>query len=247
VAAGISLPIMKTQRKQQRSINSISTGRWTAYMAAAAASTFAGVGSAEAEIHYSGNVSVELTGDAVASLPLSNGASLVFQNIYQSTAEQTFTLLLKGAISGSARGDGFYVSNLPPRKNVSAGRFFSVAGNPNHGVLIQTSLYGPFSPFFGPNRGFVGFRFNVGNGTQYGWARIYTKLDGNRHVHDVIRDYAWGDVGDAISTGQKQSLQPANANSVPGSLGLLAFGAQGLDAWRTQWTQKSADFVTRLH
>jgi hypothetical protein len=40
-------------------------------------------------------------------------------------------------------------------------------------------------------------------------------------------------------TGQKHSLQPANANSVPGSLGLLAFGAQGLDAWRTQCPEKS--------
>jgi hypothetical protein len=236
----VILALMKTQRKQQRKHNSISTGRWTAY-AAAAASTFPGAGAADAEIHYSGDVSVQLTGDAVASLPLSNGASLVFQNIYQSTALQTFTLLLKGAISGSARGAGppyIYLSNLPPGKNVSAGRFYSVAGNPNHGVLIQSSLYGPFSPFFGPNRGFVGFRFNVGNGTQYGWARIYTKLDGNRHVHDVIRDYAWGDVGDAISTGQKLSLQPANANSVPGSLGLLAFGAQGLDTWRAQHMPK---------
>jgi hypothetical protein len=228
--------LKKPNRKRQ--IGSICTSRWTTYAAAGAASALTCANSAEAEIHYSGNVSIQLTGNAQASLPLSNGASLVFQNIYQSTAEQTFTLLLKWAISGSARGDGFYVSNLPPRKNVSAGTFFSVAGNPNHGVLIQTSLYGPFSPFFGPNRGFVGFRFNVGNGTQYGWARIYTKLDGNRHVHDVIRDYAWGDVGDAISTGQKLSLQPANANSVPGSLGLLAFGAQGLDTWRAQHMPK---------
>ena len=70
---------MKIQRKSDRKINAITPGRWTAYMAAAAASTFAGVGSAEAEIHYSGNVSVELTGDAVASLPLSNGASLSFK------------------------------------------------------------------------------------------------------------------------------------------------------------------------
>jgi hypothetical protein len=233
---------MTRQAKQQRLVISLSTRRWTAYMAAAAASTFAGAGSSEAEIHYSGNLSLELTGDAVASLPLNGGASLVFQNIYQSTAEQTFILLLKGAISGSARGLGppyIYLSNLSPVKNVSAGTFYSVAGNPNHGVLIQSSLYGPFSPFFGPVRGFVGFRFDVGNGTQYGWARIYTKLDRHDRVHDLIKDYAWGDPGDTIFTGQTHSFQSANASAVPGSLGLLAFGAQGLDAWRTQGRENS--------
>lgn len=232
---------MKTLRRKPITA---SNARWLAYATAGAATALTGNPSAEAEIHYSGNVSIELTGDAVASLPLSNGASLIFRNRFISAFAQTFTLLLKGAISGSARGADYgfgyiFLSNLPPRNDVSAGRFFSIADNPNHGVLISTSLYGQFSPYFGPVRGFVGFRFNTGNGTQYGWARIYTKLDSNFHIHDLIKDYAWGDVGDAILTGQKHSLEPANANSVSGSLGLLAFGAQGLDAWRTQRMPKS--------
>ena|GEM_PF-1057785 len=240
----LTLCPVKTQNKFDGKINSITNGRWTAYAAAAAASTFAGAGSTDAEIHYSGEVSIELTGNAQASLPLSNGASLIFQNIFISPSQQTFTFVLKGAIAGSARGyfqffSHVLISNLPPRNNVSAGRFFSIADNGNHGDLISTSLYGPFSPYFGPNRGFVGFRFNTGNGTQYGWARIYTKLDSNNHVHDLIKDYAWGDVGDAILTGQKHSLQPAQADLVAGSLGLLAFGAQGLDAWRRQCTPPS--------
>jgi hypothetical protein len=73
---------------------------------------------------------------------------------------------------------------------------------------------------------------------QYGWARVEGR-NINFHVHSLIKDYAWGDVGDAISTGQKESLQPVNANSIAGSLGLLAFGAQGLDAWRAQRTPES--------
>jgi hypothetical protein len=236
---------MKTQKKQQRSINAISTGRWTAYMAAAAASTFVGVGSTEAEIHYSGHVDVQLTGNAQASLPLSNDASLVFENISPgSTFWQDFTFVMKGVISGSAWGDDYgfsriFLSKLPLGENVSAGRFLSVTGNPNHGVLFTNWSDGQFAANTGRVRGFVGFRFNTGNGTQYGWARIETKNPGNNHTRDVIKDYAWGDVGDAILTGQTQSFQPANANSVAGSLGLLAFGAQGLDAWRTQRTQKS--------
>ena len=98
-----------------------------------------------------------------------------------------------------------------------------------------------FSPIIGSEVLLVSDSIPVGKGTQYGWARIKTARDADYRVHDEIKDYAWGDVGDAILTGQKQSLQPANANSVPGSLGLLAFGAQGLDAWRTQRTQNSTD------
>ena len=131
---------MKTQKKQQRSINSIAPGRWTAYMAAAAASTFAGVGSAEAEIHYSGHVAVELTGNAHATLPLSNGASLYFENINGgSTFLQWGTFLVTGVISGSARGSDqhysrIFLHNLPRGVNVSAGRFYSVARNPGFGA-----------------------------------------------------------------------------------------------------------------
>ena len=211
-------------------------------MAAAAASTFAGAGSGEAEIHYSGDVSIKLTGNAQASLPLSNGASLVFENIFGgSTFVQQFHFLMKGVISGSARGyfhsgDITFLSNLPQGEDVSADRFYSVAGNPGFGALIHFWSGGAFAP---PARGFVGFRFNTGNGTQYGWARIQTRNDSNDHVHDLIKDYAWGDVGDAILTGQTHSFQPVSANSVPGSLGLLAFGAQGLDAWRMQRMPKS--------
>ena len=212
-------------------------------MAAAAASTFAGAGSAEAEIHYSGNVSIRLTGNAQASLPLSNGASLVFENGYGGSYYlQAASVLMKGVISGSARGYNLgatgrnLLSNLRRRENVSAGTFLSVTGNPGRGILFSFET-GGFKP---DAMGFVGFRFNIsGNGTQYGWARIETRRDLQGRLRFIIEDYAWGDVGDAILTGQKQSLQPASANSVPGSLGLLAFGSQGLDAWRAQCPEKS--------
>jgi len=139
------------------------------------------------------------------------------------------------------------LSNLRPRENVSAGTFGSVAGNPVHGVLISFWSDGSFAPpEFGRVRGFVGFRFNTGNGTQYGWARIQTKDDSNNRIHGIIEDYAWGDVGDAILTGQTHSLQQGNENSnelgtgqesddsAPEleSLGGLALGAAGLLALR---------------
>ena len=212
-------------------------------MAAAAASSFAGAGSAEAEIHYSGNVLIRLTGNAQASLPLSNGASLVFENIFSgSTFLQHFYFSIKGAVSGSAREGRRtrWLFNLPARENVSAGGFYSVAGDPDRGIIFTFFSDGYFQPYYG-TRGFIGFRFNTGNGRQYGWARIETKRDANYNAHETIKDYAWGDPGDVILTGQKHSSESANANSVLGSLGQLAFGAQGLDAWRAQRTQNSTD------
>jgi hypothetical protein len=235
--------------KTLRAIKSVSLSekRWLAYATAGVAGAFGLSSSAEAEIHYSGLVNIALTGNAQASLPLSNGASLFFQNInFGSTFEQFFFFEMEGVISGSARGDRFLggsveLSNLPFGENVSAGRFYSVAGNPNHGFLFMNWSDGEWAANTGRVRGFVGFRFNAGNGTQYGWARVETKNPGNNHTRDVIKDYAWGDVGDAISTGQTQSLQAANAESVPVSLGLLAFGAQGLDAWRWQRPMPKCD------
>jgi hypothetical protein len=218
---------------------SLSETRWLAYATAGVAGAFGLSSSAEAEIHYSGNVSITLTGNAHATLPLSNGASLYFENINLGSTFEQFFFLMKGVMSGSARGSDqhysrIFLHNLRSGVNVSAGRFYSVTGNPNHGVLFTNWSDGEFAANTGRGRGFVGFRFNTGNGTQYGWARIETKNPGNNHTRDVIKDYAWGDTGDPILTGQTQSLQQGNVNSIPGSLGLLAFGAQGLEAWRTQ-------------
>jgi hypothetical protein len=219
---------------------SLSEPRWLAYATAGVAGAFGLSSNAEAEIHYSGNVFIHLTGNARASLPLSNGASLVFENVFGgSTFLQDFYLLIKGVISGSARqsfrtASFNWVSNLPLGENVSDGTFGSVAGNPVHGVLIGFWSDGAFAPpQFGRIRGFVGFRFNTGNGTQYGWARIQTTNDNNNRIHDDIKDYAWGDPGDRIRTGQKSSAgDMVDTVTDSGSVGLLALGAAGLVAWR---------------
>ena len=66
------------------------------------------------------------------------------------------------------------------------------------------------------------------------------------HNNYVVKNYAWGDVGGQIKTGQKKLPEdktpsaPAaatNAGAAPlsgaeGSLGLHALGAVGLQAWR---------------
>src|ERR1044071_230055 len=122
--------------KTLRAINSVSLSetRWLAYAAAGVASAFGVSSSAEAEIHYSGNVFIPLTGYARASLPLSNGASLVFENFGGSTFWQDFDFLMKGVISGSARKGVIHnwLADLPSGENVSAGEFYSVAGDPGY-------------------------------------------------------------------------------------------------------------------
>jgi hypothetical protein len=213
----------------------IAEARWLAYATAGVASAFGLSSNAEAEIHYSGDVSIKLTGNAHASLPLSNGASLEFRNIFEgSTFLQDFYFLMKGVISGSAREGSIHhwLLDLPPGENVSAGTFRSVAGNPDRGIIFTFWSDGYFQPYYG-TRGFVGFRFNTGNGTQYGWARIQTRRDINNRAHEFIKDYAWGDVGDRIRTGQRSSSgDMVNTVTDSGSVGLLALGAAGLVAWR---------------
>ena len=228
---------------------SLSETRWLAYATAGVASAFGLSSGAEAEIHYSGIVNIKLTGNAQASLPLSNGASLVFENIAPATTFlQDFDFLINGAISASARGSynttfgrRNFLANLRAGENVSAGRFSSVAGHPGYGVLISNWSDGQFSPINTRGRGFVGFRFNTGNGAQYGWARIRTDdviINGRHHIRDSIKDYAWGDVGDSIKTGQKSSSgDMVDVVTDSGSVGLLALGAAGLVAWRKRREQ----------
>jgi hypothetical protein len=84
--------------------------------------------------------------------------------------------------------------------------------------------------------GFLALKFVVSGQTYYGWAQI--SLTG---ANPVITGYAYENVaGDSILSGEKHgsvetsdaSQTPFPAAPQPASLGLLAKGAPGLDAWR---------------
>jgi hypothetical protein len=242
----INLPIVKTQRKQQRSINSISTSRWTAYAAAAAASGFAATHAAEATIHYSGLVNQRINGGDSVIFPLdpAGGSFLarhrdLFYGARPAGGVAYFNIY--GAQSASVNG----IYNTPfalvfPYKldrgdRISAGHFTSVHRfdvDPILALDYQSSTFDSSFGFFlerGP--GLVGFKFNNGAGVQYGWVRV--KMTGGLGNNFKVVDYAYGDPGDVVFAGQMSD------DSAPGleSLGGLALGAAGLLAWRRQRTK----------
>lgn len=215
--------------------------RWLAYATAGAATALGTVPSAEAEIHYSGIIDVTVdpppgTHFATASLPLSNGASiqfLVFSLGFYIYNAASFKMLGADLQHAFRRKDTGFRSDAAKRLRagwlVSQGPFEQTRPN-TYGNIV--SDYG--SPEWKTGgQGYIGFKFNTGAGTQYGWVRIhiaqwkYSKL--------IVRDYAWGDPGDRILTGQKSSGgDSVSAVPAQGSLGLLASGAAGLEAWRAQ-------------
>jgi hypothetical protein len=192
------------------------------------------------------------------SFPLSNGARLWGGTLHVAFKQYYYAYFgVTGANVSNAlrvRSGNFHlgVAGLPGSSVVSDGSFFYLG---QRGVM-----QGAFCSY--PNwraRGtyYVGFRFNTGAAPQYGWVRIRwggcRRLDFNSNDF-IVRDYAWGDPGDQIKTGQRQlhedetQVAPQAAKkpaAVPhanaqGSLGLLALGAVGLRAWRKSRFANSA-------
>jgi hypothetical protein len=222
-----------------KSLN-IPNSRWLAYATAGAATAFGAVSPAETEIHYSGIVHQPFQGDTV-NFDLHHSAWLSFKKY--SFYYYGFSVA-RAAVSGQFRGyTGHqfrvpYVSRLSAGVPVSQGDFL---GTPQDRRGLLGSSYGLFGLWNNnrnwPHRvGFIGFRFDNGFGKQYGWLRVRVGPSGADFGFDlVILDYAWGDPGDSILTGQKRSSgEMVDAMTSEGSLGLLAVGGTGLDAWRKE-------------
>ncbi len=207
----------------------------------------------EAEIHYSGPIEYKFAGASTFkthTFPLENGAHLIGAiNIVRFlNYDYAYFGVDKAAVSNSLRGPGsvsgfFQLDGLRGKRPVSDGNFF-----PTPGYRFALMQNGDCDNPDWQEQGtyYVGFRFNTGAGPQYGWARIV--WSGCNRNYFIVKDYAWGDPGDPIKTGQKQlrtneapAAPPAaqKAQAAPpadslGSLGLLALGAVGLQAWRAR-------------
>jgi len=238
---------VKTQRKPQRSINSVSTSRWTAYAAAAAASGFAATQTAEATIHYSGLVNQRINGDDLVRFPLdpAGGSFLVrHRNLYYGARPAGGAAFFNIYAAQSASVDGIYCAPcqalvFPYKLNrgdtISRGPFTSVRRDSIGALLAldykSSTFDSSYGNFLERGPGLIGFKFNNGAGVQYGWVRV--KMTGGLINAIKLVDYAYGDPGDVVFAGQRSDESAPRLES----LGGLALGAAGLLVWRRQRTK----------
>jgi hypothetical protein len=223
----------------------IPNSRWLAYATAGAASAFTCANSAEATIHYSEpinrpfNECVEQT----ATFRLDRrGGFIRLRHVslgcgsYSGFAYFNVGGLVKASIAGFYSGCLFEEVSA---SNLARGQFISnrpfVPAQPESAILGREDNNQCAGQFDENGIGFIGFKFNNGSGDQYGWVRIQTR--GDVYHPFILRDFAYGDVGDRIRAGQMSSnemVPQENDDMVPeeGSLGALALGAAGLLAWR---------------
>lgn len=242
---------MKTKRRNRKT-SKLSPVRWTSYAIAAGATAAGTIATTEAEIHYSGPINYKFHAKSTfieQTFPLSNGVFLIgaFNNVTFLNYHYAGVGVYGAPVSNSLRGRSVdfrdFLSALPGKSVVSHGPFLRNYCDRCYAVIENTSCGN--SDWQDPGTYYVGFRFNAGAGSQYGWVRI--RWSGcNRSNAFIVKDYAWGDPGDRIKTGQKQlhedekqiapqadkSAAAAPPAASKGSLGLLAFGALGLVAWR---------------
>ena len=225
-----------------RPLVKINSSRWAAYATAGAATALACSPKANAEIHH---VDVNQVFSGPTTPPF-----FVTDQFELGDPRVSINFLHATGAAGTRGFAGFYFGAT---SNVLSAQFIGVAGtfggNPYHyvgklnfgeSIANQAFLgnvpghYNPLATGAGyPNSqwaeagiGFIGFRFNLGGGIQYGWAQL--DMNGPNLNSYTLIDYAYTDPGETLTAGQVPE---------PGSLALLAFGAVGLLAWRKQRTR----------
>jgi hypothetical protein len=112
---------------------------------------------------------------------------------------------------------------------------------PGFGTLVNVNIsYSDCSfvhgKFVNDLTGYVGFRFDVGKGMQYGWARLRVR-NAYEATYELL-DYAYADPGETIRAGQGKERETSGVTEE--SLGTLALGAAGIAAWRKRRQRRVA-------
>lgn len=224
--------------KKNRSGLALSRNRWSKYALAGAAGAMLTGGtqnSVDAGITYL-DVNVGLVdrtqGDGYFDVfgPFTfgaAGASFTIQQAFNETASGEGQMLVVGngniSFAGVQAGPYFYASNLAYGQAISTRNFPIVAGQ--RGDMAWGPGYAG-SQFLDPGVGYLGYKFDVGNGTQYGYAEIV--MDGSPTNTGTFNGYGWGMPGESVFGGQRANVFIPE----PASLGVLALGSLGLLAWR---------------
>ncbi|MEM7453879.1 MAG: PEP-CTERM sorting domain-containing protein [Planctomycetota bacterium] len=227
---------MNSARKR-RTKTIVDSTRWAGYLTAAAATALTGQ-FAEADIHVV-DVNVELKdpypGDMYWGYPFAATfgdprVELQFWHHYSETGPGRGGLAAYGqvaytapasfrmSIAGFQAGAYYYPYDLQYGANISFQPEFIPAGA--RGDMAWGN--GTYNSQWLNRDGYLAFRFDIGSGTQYGWAEL-TLLNGTPANIYQLERIAWSDPGESLFTGQVPE---------PGSLGLLSLGACGLLIWR---------------
>lgn len=228
---------MQKTRTRRSALNLGDSARWSAYAAAGVAGAIGVTQTAEAAITHvtvgatvngSVNATSSAFGTSVFSTTFAGGASLAAIHIGSINSNEGIAQMAGGGavdfdLVGTSIAGSFgtfpYLSNLALNDNVSTANFGLSTAATLATMAFRTG-YGN-DQFLAAGTGYFGFSFDNGGGTQYGWGRV--TMSGANHNSYVLEEFAYGDVGDAITVGQVPE---------PGSLGLLALGAIGLTSWR---------------
>ncbi len=218
--------------KKNRSKTKIDAKRWAAYATAGAAVALTGTQAANADVTV-----IDVFQVLEDQVPDDGSSSIAYTYVFEGGATMNFSFQSSfgtygiAALYGSAPGGNAMSvaggqSSFGYPSNLAYGDFVSSApeffGKRIQGVLA----WGGGRPVenFVDTGGYLGFRFNVGNGTQYGWASMSLVAGAplNKFQLDQI---AFASPGETLYAGQQ-------AIPEPGSLACLALGAIGLVAFR---------------
>lgn len=223
---------MKTTVRRSRRSALLSNSRWLSYATAGAASALAGAHYAEGAIHFNGPINQTFKScGRTATFQLDQPRDFIrLRHTQLGCSSYNGTGLFNiGALAGASVA-GFYNSRVGgvSASNLKRGQLISrrpfIPAQSNRSAALGGAGFGQFHGGIG----YIGFKFNNGSGDQYGWARVETRRQGETNPF-ILRDYAYGDVGDVVRAGQKSSDELVSAQ---GSLGLLSLGGIGLLAWR---------------
>ena len=192
---------MTTQKLRRKSAASVNNSRWAAYVTAGAATALGCAATAEADIHYSGLVNQLFNappgGSTHQAFNLAPGASFVPLHVatasgFGASPRSDFVVLISAAFNGFTSGYA-YVSRLAVGQNPATHPFINSVGGffPGYGTLAFRGGYGN-DQWLNAGEGFVGFRFNIGDGVQYGW--VHLAMNGSPLNSFTLVDFAWGDL-----------------------------------------------------